>query len=86
MICSNVSLRAIQGCGRICATMAAEQIVVTKKNNENNMGLLRRFRKKARTSGISRHLRKIRFAERSKSDLQQKKSKLTLASNLFFIY
>jgi ribosomal protein S21 len=54
----------------------AQQIVVTKKSNENSMGVLRRFRKKARTSGIAKHLRGIRFAERPKSDFQQKKSKI----------
>lgn len=54
----------------------AVNIQVTKKNNENNMSILRRFTRRVQGSGIIPRVRGIRYAERTPSLLIKKNAKL----------
>lgn len=51
-------------------------VEVNKNANENAMGLLRRFTKRVRGSGILQRVRGIRYYERQKSDYVKKKKTL----------
>lgn len=51
-------------------------IEVNKKQNENNMSVIRRFTKRVQGSGILRRVRGIRYSERLLSPYKIKKKKL----------
>jgi ribosomal protein S21 len=51
-------------------------VQVDKNANENTMGLLRRFTKRVRGSGILQRVRGIRYYERQKSEYVKKKKTL----------
>ncbi|HJL55770.1 MAG: 30S ribosomal protein S21 [Candidatus Pacebacteria bacterium] len=51
-------------------------VQVDKNANENTMGLLRRFSKRVRGSGILQRVRGIRYYERQKSEYVKKKKTL----------
>ena len=51
-------------------------VELTKNNNENNLGLLRRFSKKIKSSGIIPRMRKIRYNSRPESAFLKKKKAL----------
>ncbi len=46
---------------------------VKKKDNENNVGLIRRFTKKVQNSGIVPRVRSLRYATRAESKFRRKK-------------
>ena len=54
----------------------AVNVEITKKNNENNLGLLKKFGQKVKESGVLQHSRKIRYAARNESDYVKKKNRL----------
>jgi ribosomal protein S21 len=54
----------------------AVNVEISKKKNENNMSLLKKFGRRVQESGILQHSRKIRYASRSESDYVKKKNKL----------
>jgi len=51
-------------------------IELTKNNNENNLGLIRRFSKKVKSSGIIARVRSIRYHQRDESKYTRKKRTL----------
>ncbi len=51
-------------------------IELTKNSNENNLGLLRRFSKKVKSSGIIPRMRSIRYNSRPESNFTRKKKAL----------
>jgi ribosomal protein S21 len=51
-------------------------VQVNKNGNENTAGLLRRFTKRVRGSGILQRVRGIRYYERQKSEYVKKKKTL----------
>ncbi|MBU1557622.1 30S ribosomal protein S21 [Patescibacteria group bacterium] len=51
-------------------------VELTKNNNENNLGLLRRFSKKIKSSGIIPRMRSIRYHSRPESSFFKKKRTL----------
>ncbi|MCG2694898.1 hypothetical protein L6261_02320, partial [Candidatus Parcubacteria bacterium] len=51
-------------------------VELTKNNNENNLGLLRRFSKKIKSSGIIPRMRSIRYNSRVESKFTRKKKAL----------
>ena len=55
----------------------SKTVVEVKKNpNESNANLLRRFSRRMQESGIVRKVKSIRYSDRPKSKLSQKKSAL----------
>lgn len=54
----------------------AKNVEVSKKKNETNISLLKRFSRKVQESGVVRKSKSIRYAERPKSDFVKKKHKL----------
>jgi hypothetical protein len=54
----------------------AINVEINKTGSENNMSILRRFRKRVQGSGVIPRLRSIRYEKRSVSDFNKKKSKL----------
>lgn len=58
----------------------ATNIKINKKENENNSNLLRRFTRRFQESGIGAKVKGMKFAERKKSPLLKKKSKLNKLS------
>lgn len=58
-----------------CFTMSIN-IQVNKNDKENSAGLLRRFTKRVRASGILSRVRNIRYYERQKSEYVKKKKTL----------
>jgi len=55
----------------------AVNVEVDKKNNENNMSLLRRFTRRIKGSGVLPRVRGIRYHDRNRSDYVQKKQRLS---------
>lgn len=51
-------------------------IELTKNSNENNLGLLRRFSKRVKSSGITQRVRSIRYNQRDESKYTRKKKTL----------
>lgn len=51
-------------------------VEVEKKNNENDLNIIRRFTKKVRNSGILPRVRSIRYNQRKVSKLIRKKDTL----------
>ena len=51
-------------------------VAVTKNDKENTAGLMRRFTKRVRGSGILQRVRGLRYYERQKSEYVRKKKKL----------
>ncbi len=51
-------------------------VELTKNNNENNLGLVRRFSKKIKSSGIIPRMRSIRYHSRPESNFFKKKKAL----------
>lgn len=51
-------------------------VELTKNNNENNLGLIRRFSKKIKTSGIIKKVRSVRYNQRPLSKFTRKKKAL----------
>jgi len=58
----------------------ATNIKITKKENENNSNLLRRFTRRFQESGIGPKVKGMKFDERKKSPLLKKKAKLNKLS------
>lgn len=54
----------------------AVNIQVTKKSNENNMSILRRFTRRVQGSGIIPRVRGLRYADRNPSALIKKNARL----------
>ena len=55
-------------------------VEIVKNNNENNLGLIRRFSKKIKTSGILKKVRSVRYNQRSLSKFTKKKKALKTIS------
>lgn len=55
----------------------ATNVDIKKTKKDNAMGMLRKFTRKMRNSGVLRKKRSLRYFERSKSDFQKKEDKLT---------
>jgi len=51
-------------------------VELTKNNNENNLGLMRRFSKKVKTSGVIKKVRSVRYNQRAISKFTRKKKAL----------
>lgn len=51
-------------------------VEITKNNNENNLGLMRRFSKKVKTSGVIKKVRSVRYNQRAISKFTRKKKAL----------
>lgn len=51
-------------------------IEVIKSNNESNASLIRRFTKRIQGSGVVKVARKLRYNERTKSELKKKREAL----------
>lgn len=51
-------------------------IELTKNNNENNLGIIRRFSKKVKSSGIIPRMRSIRYHSRPETGFLRKKKAL----------
>ena len=49
---------------------------ITKTKNDNPLGLLRKFSRKMKTSGVLRKKRSLRYFERSKSAFRKKEDAL----------
>lgn len=54
----------------------AKNVEVTRKKNESNASILKRFGRKVQESGALKVVRKKRFASRSVSDYVKKKNKM----------
>lgn len=54
----------------------AINVEIKKKNNENNLSMLKRFNRKVQESGVINKLKSKRYAERHPSDFTKKKNKL----------
>lgn len=55
----------------------ATNVDIKKNKKDNAVGMLRKFTRKMRNSGVLRKKRSLRYFERSKSDFQKKEDKLT---------
>ncbi len=51
-------------------------VELTKNNNENNLGLIRRFSKRIKSSGIIPRMRSIRYSSRPETKFLTKKKAL----------
>jgi ribosomal protein S21 len=51
-------------------------VEVVKNNNENNLGILRRFTKRVQGSGVLTRVRSLRYANRKLSEYVKKKKTL----------
>jgi len=58
----------------------ANNVEITKKKNESNISLLKRFGRKVQEAGVIRKSKSIRYAERPKSAFVKKKNKLKTLS------
>lgn len=58
------------------ASMSNINVEVKKGNNENVLGLIRRFQKRVQESGVLNRVRGLRYSERDLSDLKTKNAKL----------
>jgi ribosomal protein S21 len=56
-------------------------IEVRKSENESSVGLIKRFTKKIKESGVLILARKLRFRDRPKSNLRKKKEAIKRAQN-----
>jgi len=54
----------------------ANNVEITKKKNESNISLLKRFGRKVQEAGVIRKSKSIRYAERPKSAFVKKKNKI----------
>jgi len=54
----------------------AINVEINRENNESNMGLLKKFSRQVRESGVLKYSRKIRYAIRNESDFVKKRNKL----------
>ncbi len=54
----------------------AKNVEVTKKKNESNISLLKRFTKKVQESGVIKKSKSIRYQDRPQSDYVKKKKRL----------
>lgn len=54
----------------------AVNVKIVKKNNENNLGVLKRFSRRVQESGVIPKVKSKRFAERQPSAYTKKKNKL----------
>ena len=57
-------------------------ISVEKNSGENNMSVLRRFRRRVKSSGIIPHIKSTRYRSRPKSKLAQKRFRLKKIENI----
>ncbi|MCD5390043.1 MAG: hypothetical protein LR005_01515 [Candidatus Pacebacteria bacterium] len=55
----------------------ATNVDVKKTKKDNNMGLLRKFSRKMKQSGVLRKKRSLRYFDRVVSDFRKKSEKLT---------
>ncbi len=55
----------------------ATNVDVKKTKKDNNMGLLRKFSRKMKQSGVLRKKRSLRYFDRAISDFRKKSEKLT---------
>lgn len=54
----------------------ATNVDITRSKNDNNLGLLRKFSRKVKVSGVLQKKRSLRYFERSDSDFKKKANKL----------
>lgn len=54
----------------------ATNVDIKKSKNDNALGMLRKFSRKMKISGVLRKKRSLRYFERSKSDFQKKQDAL----------
>jgi ribosomal protein S21 len=54
----------------------ANRVDIQRKNNENPMGLLRKFTRRVRDAGFMKEVRARRYFKRKDSDLRRKESAL----------
>jgi len=54
----------------------AINVKIVKKNNENNLSVLKRFSRRVQESGVINKVKGKRYAERTPSDYTKKKNKL----------
>ena len=54
----------------------AKNVEITKKKNESNISVLKRFGRKVQEAGVIRKSKEIRYAERPNSAFLKKKGKL----------
>lgn len=55
----------------------ATNVDIKKTKNDNNLGLLRKFSRKVKQSGVLQKKRSIRYFDRAISDFKKKKIRLT---------
>lgn len=55
----------------------ATNVDIKRGKNDNNMGMLRKFSRKVKISGVLQKKRSLRYFERSDSDFKKKANKLT---------
>ena len=60
----------------ILSSRMAVNVDITKSKNENNLGVLRKFSKKVKVSGVLQKKRSLRYFERSSSAFRKKADKL----------
>ena len=66
----------------LASHMSNVNVEVKKGNNENVLGLVRRFQKRVQESGVLNRVRSLRYNDRPLSDLKNKKAKLRKLANL----
>lgn len=59
----------------------AVNVEVTKKNNESNASIIKRFTRRVQGSGVLPRVRSIRYDERQPSDYTKKKARLKSLDN-----
>jgi len=57
--------------------MANPVIQIAKNQNETNVSVIRRFKKRVQDAGILRRARSLRYAKRAQSEYAEKKSAIT---------
>lgn len=55
----------------------ATNVDIKKTKNDNNLGLLRKFSRKVKISGVLQKKRSVRYFERNDSDFKKKENALT---------
>ena len=54
----------------------ATNVDITKTKSDNNLGILRKFSRKVKISGVLKKKRSLRYFERAKSDFRKKSQAL----------
>lgn len=54
----------------------AKNVDITRAKNDNNLGLLRKFSRKVKVSGVLQKKRSLRYFERAESDFKKRANKL----------